>query len=253
MLRSALLLIAILYFGSGFAKIVHGNPIEWATATSLGRHIRSSHYRLGIEPVAGQLLLDMPDILIALGALTTLILEVGLLIVLIFGLPLTIVVLGLIGFHVGVYATQGPIFLDMIIVLLFFMSWDKIHSYISTGKSIDLVYDEHCYFCARSLYAFKLLDLNKTVNFYTQYNTPAEYRERENVNFDDEMYVFADGNVYRGYHAFRRLFKQFAVTAPLSWFMTFPPVAAVGKRIYTYIAKNRDRHFVCSYDPSEQS
>lgn len=111
------------------------------------------------------------------------------------------------------------------------------------------MYDKHCYFCARSLYLFKLLDLNQTVTFHTQYTAPEEYRSREDVKFDDRMYVFANGEAYGGYDAFRRLFKQFAVTIPMSWVMALPPVAVVGKRVYAHIAANRNRYFVCSWEP----
>jgi predicted DCC family thiol-disulfide oxidoreductase YuxK len=127
-----------------------------------------------------------------------------------------------------------------------------VNTKLAPQREIDLVYDEHCYFCTRSLYMFKILDTTQTVNYYSQYDCPEKLKNEKRVDFDEEMYVFANNEPHGGYYAFRQLCKQFPATAPLSWFMTIPPVATVGEYIYKYIAENRDRHFVCSYEANSK-
>ena len=246
----SLIICGILYFGSGFSKILHGPLSEWTTAESLGRHVRGSHHRLGIEPVSGELFLSMPDAFIAFSAWMTILLEVGLLLVAMASLPIGVIVVPMIFLHATIAFVQGPVFLDMIIILLLFVSWDGIYRRVasSESESIDLVYDEHCYFCARSLYVFKLLDVNGSVNFLSQYTAPDEYGRVEGVDFEDAMCVFDGGRSYEGYYAFRRLMRQFRVFAPLVWMMGLPGVRDIGERVYRYVADNRSRHFTCAVD-----
>jgi len=148
---------------------------------------------------------------------------------------------------------MGLYFIDMILVLMLFGAWDRAYRVLITDREIDLVYDEHCYFCTRVLYPFKLLDVNNTIKWYSQYDAPESHSDRDDVNFEDEMYVFVDGEAFGGYFAFQQLLKQFGFTHPVAWLMATSPIAAPGQRLYQYTAENRDRHFVCSFEPDDRS
>lgn len=143
---------------------------------------------------------------------------------------------------------MGILFVDMLFFLSIFAAYDRGYAAIVSDREIDLVYDERCYFCARSLYLFKLLDINETVTFYSQSDAPDAYAGREDVAFEHEMYVFVNGEPFGGYDAFRQLLRQFGPPIVLSWVMSLPPVKRVGEDIYQYIAANRDRYFVCSWE-----
>lgn len=236
-----------MYFGSAWGKIMRGPAEIWLSGEDLQRSILLFH---GGEytPIA-EAVVQSP--LMAWGGhVGTAVLQLTFIAAIILGLGITIHALGLIGFHIMVVLTMGLYFIDMIFLLCLFLAFDRAYGWLVTDRYVDLVYDEHCYFCARSLYLFKLLDINNTVTWYSQYDAPDEYSERESVEFEDEMYVFVDGEAYGGYYAFHQLLKQFWITVPLAWLMALSPVATVGERVYQYIAANRDRHFVCSYDPS---
>jgi len=125
------------------------------------------------------------------------------------------------------------------------VAWDPI--------PLDLVYKEHCYFCTRSLYLFKYFDFNDTIRFYSQTDAPEKYAGRDDVDFEAAMYGFKDGTSYEGYDAFRVLLSHFGVFRPLSFTMEIPPITILGRRIYLYIAANRNRYFTCNVEVGEET
>ncbi|MFC6835071.1 DCC1-like thiol-disulfide oxidoreductase family protein [Halomarina ordinaria] len=246
-LTYSLLAVAILYFGSGFDKLAAGG-LGWAEASNLSRilSVRSVIYDqpipLGVE------LVNYPLAVEAM-AVSTLVLELGLLVAVLARRSVTLFFLGLLAMKVGILLTMGIFFGDVFLLFALFLAWDRLYERLVSDRPVDLVFDERCYFCARSLYPFKLLDVNDTVTFYSQSDVPKRYRERTDVDFDAAMFLFDDGEAHRGYDAFRELLRQFRVFAPLAWVMGLTPVAAVGERVYGYVAENRNRHFTCSIDP----
>ncbi|MFP8955178.1 DCC1-like thiol-disulfide oxidoreductase family protein [Natrialbaceae archaeon A-CW3] len=252
-LKWSLLAVGIIYVGSAWGKFLNG-PIDiWLSGTELQRDILFSQEVTGIErPLAEPILAN--DFLSWAGFVGTALIQVSLLIAVVLGLPITLSALGLIGFHLGVIAMLGLYFIDMILVLSLFAAWDVVYRRLaaSDDESVQVVYDERCYFCARSLYPFKHLDVNDSVQFYSQSDVPRELIDRDDVDLESELYLFRDGEAYGGYEAFRQLFAQFWVFLPLTLLMALPPVRVVGDRVYAYIARNRSRHFVCSID-AEQS
>lgn len=246
-LKWGLLTVAILYFGSGVSKIVSGPALEWATAWNLGQYILWAQSYFGISPEAGRLVLQYP-LLVQLAAVSTLVLETGFLLWIVAKRNPAPFILGLLGMHVFVAILMGPFFFDQIVFLLLFVDWSRVLSRIEADSGLDLVYDEHCCFCARSLYVFKLLDVNDTVNFYSQYTAPEAYRDRSGVDFETAMYVFRNGEGYEGYDAFRELIRHFRVFSPVVVFMSLPIVRNVGERVYAYVAANRGQRFTCSVD-----
>lgn len=251
MLKYSLLLISMIYFTAGVSKLRNGG-LEWMTATTLNRHVLSAQIRNDYYRIWADVLLSNP-LLSSISAIVTVVLELAFLIVVVVGGSLTLVILGLFGMHIGVALAMYPLFFDMFIMLGLFFFWDTVYAKTVTSREVDLVFDEHCYFCAQSLYLLKLLDINNTVNWLSQYSAPNEYKRRDGIDFEEQMYIFVDGEAYGGYHAFRQLFKQFTVTLPAAWFMALSPVAAVGERAYRYIAENRGQHFVCEYEPTDSS
>ncbi|UTF54184.1 thiol-disulfide oxidoreductase DCC family protein [Natronosalvus rutilus] len=252
-LKWGLLAVGFLYLGSAWGKFMNG-PIDiWLSGAELQRDILRSQEMTGMTRPLAQPILEY-DALAWLGFLGTGLVQASLIVAVLLGLPITLSALGLIGFHLSVVATLGLYFIDMILVLSLFAAWDVAYRWLAADAEdrVTLVYDERCYFCARSLYLFKYLDVNDSVRFRSQSDAPPELVNREGVDLDKEMYLFRDGEAYGGYEAFRQLFKQFRVFAPIVLLMALPPVRMVGNRVYAYIARNRSRHFVCSID-AEQS
>ncbi|MFP9190324.1 thiol-disulfide oxidoreductase DCC family protein [Natrialbaceae archaeon A-CW1-1] len=252
-LKWSLLAVAIIYVGSAWGKFLNG-PIDiWLSGANLQRDILFNRELTGIErPLAMPFVEN--ELLAWIGFVGTALVQVSLLVAVVLGVSITLPVLGLIGFHLSVIAMLGLYFIDMILVLSLFAAWDIAYRRLAASEddTVQVVYDERCYFCARSLYPFKHLDVNDSVQFYSQSDVPRELIDRDDVDLEKELYLFRDGEAYGGYEAFRQLFAQFRVFLPLTLLMALPPVRMVGNRVYAYIARNRSRHFVCSID-AEQS
>ncbi len=242
-LAAFLAVFSTIYFGSGVAKIVVGGP-GWISATNLGRYMTPP---AGFAPAIGELVIQY-DLLVTIAAAATILLEVGFIVVVFTGILFSPFVLALIGFHTSIALVMGPIFLDFVLFLVLFLDWEGAVSKFERTNRIDLVYDERCFFCAQSLYLFKYLDVNDSVRFYSQSDAPADYTIRTDVELSEAMYLFRDGEAHRGYHAFRELCNHLGLLRPLGAVMAVTPVAAVGKRVYQYIAANRSRHFTCAVE-----
>lgn len=242
-LQLFLLSLGLLYLGSGVAKLVIGGP-HWISAMSLGRHLDASG-RAGYIAAANDIVLQH-DWLLFISALGTIVGEVGFIVSVLTGILFPYFVMLMIMFHVGIAVSMGPVFVYTVVFLLLFTDWERIVARLESDNKLVLVYDEQCFFCAQSLYFFKYLDVNSTVMFYSQSDVPGQYRDLEGVKFNDAMYVFRNDRAYEGYYAFRELCRHLGILIPVWALLSLPPVAMIGKRIYSYIATNRSKHFTCA-------
>lgn len=248
-LRWGLVVVALLYFQAGFAKLVYGSPVEWIQPQSLSRYILYGSMEAGRLPV-GEVLLQFP-VLLSVLAIATIILEVGFLLAVLAGWRLEPFFIGLFGMHIGIMYALGPLFLDQMFILLLFIPWDHVYATLKPDRSLEIVYDEHCFFCARSLYLFKILDTNDSIKFYSQYTLPDRLAGRDDTDFDTAMYAFRNGATYRGYDGFVELFRQFPGTLPIISAMKLPGIKSIGYQVYEYIGANRSRHFTCAVESDD--
>lgn len=246
-LRLLVLVLAIIYFGSGLDKVLVGGD-AWFGPANLTRTVVTWTSFEGIGLGLGWLLVEYP-ILATLASIGTVVLEMGLLVVVLLGAPLTLPVLALFGFMVTIPLVLGILFVDVFFLVAMLFSWDRLNAALTPDRDLDLVFDDACLFCMRSLYLFRVLDTDERVTFYPQGEAPAAYRDLPAVDFDRSMFVFRDGQAYEGYWAFRELVGRFGLLRPVAWLMGRKPIAIVGERIYRYVADNRSRHFTCAVDP----
>jgi predicted DCC family thiol-disulfide oxidoreductase YuxK len=245
-LKWSLVLIGLFYFQGGYSKLVLGNPFEWVQPWSLGRFIA---FRTdGPTYFLSDFLLSYPSLLTA-GAVGTLLLEVGFIFAIVLGKRIWPFLIGLAGMHFVIAFSVGPIFTDQLPFLALFLPWDRALGHLQRSDDVVVVYDRDCLFCMRSLHLLRYLDINGTVAYYNQYTVPDRW-DRADADFEDAMYAFRGDAVFRGYDAFRELFRQFWVLHPAAGVMSLPGMQHVGDRIYRYIAENRSRHFTCSIDDS---
>lgn len=246
-LKWSLLDLGLVYFFTGFAKVKSG-VFEWATAENLGRPILwKSGPRINRTTAVADFLLNNP-ILLSVAAWLTVILEIGLLITILVGLPLTPFAIGLLSMHTIIALTMQIFFFDQYLFFALFLPWNRLYSRLVRSNEFNIIYYDNCYFCARSLYVFKQFDVDSTITFYTPETAPQEYLQRSGVDPELAMYAVAVGQTYEGYHAFRRLLAQFRIFAPVVAIMKIPPVVNIGKLVYERIAANRSRYFVCDID-----
>lgn len=241
------LLLAVIYFGAGLAKVIRGGP-GWVAPDNLSRIILVRN-ELNAMPVdVGYWVIQYPG-LVSLLAVGTIVLELGLLVALLARWPVWPVVVGIVGMHLAILPTMGMFFFDPLVLFALFVPWDRVLGGLARRDVLDVVFDENCYFCARSLYPFAHLDVANRVRVYSQSDLPARYAARSDADYGAAMYAFREGDptAYEGYDAFRELTRQLGGW-PVWFLMGLPGVSHVGRPIYRYVARNRSTYFVCSLE-----
>ncbi|SFR68949.1 thiol-disulfide oxidoreductase DCC family protein [Halogeometricum limi] len=242
-MKYALLTLAILFFSTAASKVVDGGGLGFVAPSNLARLVLVRSYVYPWHDV--QLVVVDYPLLGVLGGIGTLALEFGLLVAVLAGATVTPFVLGLVAFTLSNVVLLGIFFVDNLFFLTLFAAFDRAYARLAVDRDLDLVFDEHCLFCARSLYPVDLFDVEGSVTFYSQYDAPDGYEDRPGVDFGRAMYVFDGDDAHEGYDAFRELLRQNRLFHPLAWVMARRPVRAVGRRVYRYVADNRGRHFAC--------
>lgn len=238
-LKYSLLLIAILYFSSGVSKIVDGGGLAFIRPETLTRLVlvRSSIYPWhDLQTI----LVDYP-ILSALGGVATLVLELGFLASVLFGIAFAPFMLGLAVFVVSNAVLLGIFFPDNLFFLALFLAYDRGYGRVLLDRHVSVVFDERSSFCTTALYPFKLLDINDTVRFVPQAEASDRYRNA--VDSDSALYAFHGESVHEGYDAFRELLRQLRVFFPLVWIMQLPLVERTGRSAFTRVTDRRSRGF----------
>jgi uncharacterized membrane protein len=124
-LKWSLVVIAIVYFGSGFDKLLSGG-LAWAATDNLSR-ILLVWDTLYTHPFSfGLLLLEYP-VLISAAAVGTLVFELGLLIAVLARITIVPFVGGVLGMQIAIALAIGPFFFDVFVFLAMFAAWDRLY------------------------------------------------------------------------------------------------------------------------------
>jgi predicted DCC family thiol-disulfide oxidoreductase YuxK len=110
---------------------------------------------------------------------------------------------------------------------------------------IHVVYDGLCLLCIRSLRVVQAIDRNHVLELHDSNDRERvveRFPQLRGADLDDAMYaVDGDGRTYRGFYAFRRIFRAL----PLAWWtlplLYLPGMGLVGERVYELVARNRSR------------
>ena len=115
----------------------------------------------------------------------------------------------------------------------------------SSGKYPAIVFDGSCGFC-RNILNF----LRKRFDFsnieFIPYSKDAailwNFPEEVNLGHDRYMYFLStESEYYKGYFAFRNLFKTNKRLKLVAFFMGFKLIEGIGRVIYMLISKNRSK------------
>lgn len=246
-LKLLLVVVALFYFFTGLSKIRQGSIVEWMTAESINRYMQVAVLR-GYDSQFVDLLVSNP-LLAWVSAVTSVILELGFVVVVLAGFGISIWVIFFFGFHTGIALTLTPFFFDQYLILLLFFSWDSLHTRLTKQTRVDVVYDDRCHFCARVLLILDHFDPNNVIRYHPLSDPPEEVYDEH--DFREEMYVFSESRHYRGYHAFRHLFSHLGFLRPVAALMNVSPVAKMGEKMYGHIAANRSRYAYCNTTAKE--
>jgi predicted DCC family thiol-disulfide oxidoreductase YuxK len=112
-----------------------------------------------------------------------------------------------------------------------------------------VVYDAECRFCIRSLRVLKAFDILGRITLVpsNEDGLLERFPSLRGADFASAMYAVRDGKAYAGFDAFRTALWSSPILALLAWSWYVPPVPALGRRVYAWIARNR-RSLGCSLE-----
>ena len=249
-LRYAWTLIGVLYLGSGLAKLNATYLYRWVNADNL-RHIfwRNWFERRIYRPgFAMPLRVDhLPAVILDAWGAGAVALETGFLAFVLFRWARWFLILGGLAFHAGNGLILGIWFHTLIGGYVCLVDWSSLGRRL-TGKltgqrePLLILYDGTCKMCRRTLAILKTIDMSGALVPVSGFS--ADSRRLMHPEITEEMvlhdlYVVGQGYVAGGYDAYQKM----AANLPLLWLlaplMKFPPIAAVGRRIYRRVADSR--------------
>lgn len=112
-------------------------------------------------------------------------------------------------------------------------------------EKVYVIFDGQCGFCIKSLSLYKMLDFFHAFELIDANLKDVVSSRFPSVPLDDTqkaMYVVTqNGNMYRGFFAFRRMTLSSPLLWPLLIILYCPFFSRIGVPLYALIAKNRKR------------
>lgn len=135
--------------------------------------------------------------------------------------------------------------------------WKKIFSYNNNSSTLTFYYDVECPLCIRTKISITHLDWFNKINFKTVQFDSQENPDLKNIDIDsllDNIYsVDSKGKVYSGIDTYIQVMKRIFYLYPIGVLLQIPGIYQIGKRCYSYIAKNRTTERCteenCGYNP----
>jgi predicted DCC family thiol-disulfide oxidoreductase YuxK len=145
-------------------------------------------------------------------------------------------IISMIIMHILVYYTHAINFLGSSVILLLCFDWNIFF------REINLIYDDDCGFCKRSLRIVKRFDFFNKIVLTPSYKIKTNEFGLDNERLLAEMSgVDENSEVYYGADAFEQVFSRIFVFWPIAILMKVPFVIFIARAIYKWIAKNRSK------------
>jgi predicted DCC family thiol-disulfide oxidoreductase YuxK len=197
-----------------------------------------------------------PDILFALVALTSVIMEVFFGLVLFSRTARRILPFAAMMMHAGICLLQRFLFFDLILLQFIFWDWTAIRKAvgerlaISRGR-IHVLYDGLCPLCRRTVRLLACLDLlhRLEVRDFRQLDltdyTSSHALNLKPADLEKEMYVISRGRVYPGFCGYRVIALALPAFWPIAPWLFLPGISSLGAWAYRKVAGNRLKLLLC--------
>lgn len=145
-------------------------------------------------------------------------------------------IISMIIMHILVYYTHAINFLGSSIILLLCFDWNIFF------REINLIYDDDCGFCKKSLRVVKRFDFFDKIRLTPSYKIKTNQFGIDNGRLLDEIGgVDENSEIFYGADAFEQVFSRIFVFWPIAILMKIPFVIYIARSIYKLIALNRSR------------
>jgi len=248
--------IALPYVANGLGKLRDGG-LFWWNATNM----RSMLYHDTLTPrefdwAWSLYLAPAPDFLFATLGVFALVTEISFGMVLFSRIARRILPVMAIMMHIGILLLQRILFLDLILLQFVFFDFTRIRKMIgqrleASGGRIQVLYDELCPLCLRTVRLLACLDLFARLEFLDFRRLDLnDYNRTHKLNLtskdlEEEMYVVSRGSAYRGFDGYRIIALALTAFWPLAPLLFLPGISWLGAVAYRYIARNRLRFLSC--------
>lgn len=252
------IVIAMPYVLAGLSKLFN-NSVWWWTAVNMQNILFTDALRPGMDTNGLiRFLTALPPWVYTLMGAATIVTEVGMGAVLFSRIARFIMPPITLGMHVGIELLQRILFLDLILIQAVFYNWAKVRRWVGRkwasfrGGKLEVLYDDRCTMCQRSVRVLTSLDLFERLEFVDLHGLDlASYRQGTGValshaELNEAMHVVWKGRAYRGFDGIRKI----AAALPLLWTMAplmyLPGIPQLGRRRYRAIAARRMTMHQCA-------
>ncbi len=154
----------------------------------------------------------------------------------------------------GFYVFQNELWMAWWILALSFLPWNWIYSRAASSLPLAVaLVDGRCPLCRRSARVFHGLDWFNRIEFVDANDPAVRSQYAASTPLAEllrDMHVVGRGrgDLSRGYRAYLALARAVPFMWPVVSIGLLPPVAAVGERVYRYVARWRRRDGPCTDD-----
>ena len=164
--------------------------------------------------------------------------------------------------HIGILITFPIPWFALTLISLYLLMipvsfWQKIFNNTTKEQNFFFYYDTECPLCVRTKISISHLDWYNKVGFKTVQFDAQDHEKLalidQKVLLDDIHSVDKNGIVYSGIDTYIQVFKRIFYLYPLYLLLKLPGVYHLAKKVYTFIAQNRDTERCteenCGYNP----
>ena len=247
-LRSCWVLIGLVYLFPGLAKLHSAMTQGWASPDNLRALLWHKWFELHLYH-AGFVLPprvdELPSAMLTIAGTTTILFEVGFVVLVLFRGVRPFLVLAGLAFHIGNAYFMSIPFTHLLQAYPCLIDWTGLGRrlwHLGGREPLIVLYDGGCRLCRRTvalLRSFDLLDDLEPVD-----GLSGDPRRQQFPNLTDAMLTHdlyaADGRrVAGGYDAYKRIAARLPILCWAGPLMRWGPVSKVGNRIYRRIADSR--------------
>lgn len=242
-------LVGLSYFSAAWCKLRH-NGLSWLNGYTLQYYLWQDALRW--ERPIGVWFAQQHELAVVLSWLTILV-EVGFLFIPLLPWLKWLCLPAGVGLHTGIYLAMRAPFFQLIALYSAYLPWHRLQRRGVLAPRTEVLFDGHCPLCLRSMAVLDAADWLGRLR-YTDIEQAWAPVARRYPALDREacrrqMHVLTrQGRAVAGFFAFRAL----AWELPAGWLVApllhVPGVAAIGDRVYRWVAARRRRDHVCTFD-----
>jgi predicted DCC family thiol-disulfide oxidoreductase YuxK len=246
-LRYVWVLMGLLYLGPGLAKAENAVTAGWANAANLQNILWRKWFELSLyEPkfVMPIRVDQLPTSLLSLAGIGVIVFEIGFVLVVLFRRLRPVVALCGLAFHVGNGLFLSIYFATLLPAYVCLFDWTAIGRRLwrRNRGPLLVLYDTSSRLCRRTVSILRSIDMFDTLELVPGLSDDPrrqDYPEIDGAMLAHDLYVVDGERTAAGYDAYVRIANRTGILWPVAILMWFPPVAALGRRIYQHTADSR--------------